>query len=117
LCRYFTACVVGVILRDSIAHPWASLLPHYRKKHLLVTTLIALFLLGIPMFSMEFVGTSDVAPTSVAVIFLTCLAAGLWTLHHPVLGVLAFPFLVFVMVPSSSSPELAAFFARTAPAT
>ena len=68
----------------------------YRKKHLLVTTLIALFFLAIPMFSMEFVGTSDIAPTSVAVIFLTCLAAGLWTLQNPVLGVLAYPFLVFV---------------------
>src|SRR5205814_2353716 len=72
--------------------------------------------LGLPMFSMEFVGTSDIAPTSVAVIFLTCLAAGLWTLHHPALGVLAFPFLAFVMVPSSSSSELAAFLAGTNPA-
>ena len=114
---YFNACVLGVLLRDNIAHPWASVLPHYRKKHLLVTTLIALLFLGIPMFSMEFVGTSDIAPTSVAVIFLTCLAAGLWTLHHPVLGFLAFPFLVFVMTPSSSSPELAAFLAGTNPAT
>ncbi len=114
---YFNACLLGVLLRDNIAHPWASVLPHYRKKHLLVTTLIALFFLGIPMFSMEFVGTSDIAPTSVAVIFLTCLAAGLWTLHHPVLGVLAFPFLVFAMAPSSSSPELAAFLAGTNPAT
>src|SRR5262245_47954793 len=110
---YINACVLGVILRDSIAHPWASLLPHYRKKHLLVTTLIASFFLAIPMFSMEFVGTSDIAPTSVAVIFLTCLAAGLWTLHHPVLGVLAFPFLVFAVAPSSSSPGLAAFLAGT----
>src|SRR6266849_3853838 len=98
---YFNACVLGVLLRDNIAHSWASVLPHYRNKHLLVTTLIALFFLAIPMFSMEFVGTSDIAPTSVAVIFLTCLAAGLWTLHHPVLGVLVFPFLVFVMSPSS----------------
>ena len=115
---YFNACLLGVLLRDNIAHPWASVLPHYRKKHLLVTTLIALFFLAIPMFSMEFVGTSDIAPTSVAVIFLTCLAAGLWTLHHPVLGgVLAFPFLVFAMAPSSSSPELAAFLAGTNPAT
>src|SRR5437667_1140307 len=114
---YFNACLLGVLLRDNIAHPWASVLPHYRKKHLLVTTLIALFFLGIPMFSMEFVGTSDIAPTSVAVIFLTCLAAGLWMLHHPVLGVLAFPFLVFAMAPSSSSPELTAFLAGTKPAT
>jgi hypothetical protein len=114
---YFNACLLGVLLRDNIAHPWASVLPHYRQKHLLVTTLIALFFLGIPMFSMEFVGTSDIAPLSVAVIFLTCLAAGLWTLHHPVLGVLAFPFLVFAMAPSSSSPELAAFLARAYPAT
>src|SRR5262245_26980547 len=112
---YFNACLLGVLLRDNIAHPWASVLPHYRKKHLLVTTLIALFFLAIPMFSMEFVGTSDIAPTSVAVIFLTCLAAGLWTLHHPVLGVLAFPFLVFAMAPSSSSPELAAFLAGANP--
>jgi hypothetical protein len=114
---YFTACLLGVLLRDNIAHPWASVLPYYRKKHLLVATLIALFFLGIPMLSMEFVGTSDIAPTSVAVIFLTCLAAGLWTLHNPVLGgVLAIPFLVFAMAPSSSSPELAAFLAGTNPA-
>jgi hypothetical protein len=111
---YFNACVLGVLLRDSLAHPWASLLPHYRKKHLLVTTLIALFFLGVPMFSMEFVGTSDVAPTSVAVIFLTCLAAGLLTLHHPLLGFLAFPFLAFVWAPSSS-PVLAGFLAGTNP--
>ena len=109
---YFNACVLGVVLRDSIAHPWASLLPHYRKKHLLVTALIALLFLGIPMFSMEFVGASDVAPTSVAVIFLTCLAAGLWTLHHPLLGFLAFPFLAFAMAPSSD-PRLARFLAGT----
>ena len=44
---YFNACVLGVLLRDNIAHPWASVLPRYRKKHLLVTTLIALFFLGI----------------------------------------------------------------------
>jgi hypothetical protein len=50
------------------------------------------------------------------VIFLTCLAAGLWTLHHPVLGVLAFPFLVFAFAHSSSAPELAAFLAGTNPA-
>src|SRR5262249_34690758 len=93
---YFNACVLGVLLRDSRARPWASLLPHYRKKHLLVTTLIALFFLGMPMFAMELVGTSAIAPTSVAVIFLTCLAAGLWTLHHPLLGFLAIPFLAFV---------------------
>jgi hypothetical protein len=91
---YFNGCVLGVLLRDNIAHPWASVLPHYRKKHLLVTALIALFFLAIPMLLMEFVGTSDIAQTSVAVIFLTCLAAGLWTLHHPVLGALTFPFLV-----------------------
>ena len=104
---YFNACLLGVLLRDNIAHPWASVLPHYRKKHLLVTALIALFFLGIPMFSMEFVGTSDIAPTSVAVIFLTCLGAGLWTLHHPVLGVLAFPFLVFL--------DSGVFFVRLSP--
>src|SRR5262245_32567002 len=62
---YFNACVLGVLLRDSIAHPWANVLPHYRQKHLLVTTLIALFFLALPMFAMEFVGTSDIAPTSV----------------------------------------------------
>lgn len=108
---YVNACLLGVLLRDNIAHPWASVLPHYRQKHLLVTTLIALFFLGIPMFSMEFVGTSDVAPTSVAVIFLTCLAAGLWTLHHPLVGVvLAVPFFVFAMAHSS-------FLAGTNPAT
>ena len=113
---YFNACLLGVLLRDNIAHPWASVMPHYRKKHLLVTALIALFFLGIPMFSMEFVGTSDVAATSVGVIFLTCLAAGLWTLHHPLLGVLAFPFLVFTFARSSSSSALAAFLAGTTPA-
>ena len=32
---YFNACLLGVLLRDNIAHPWASVLPHYRKKHLL----------------------------------------------------------------------------------
>ena len=104
---YFNACLLGVLLRDNIAHPWASVLPHYRKKHFLVATLIALFFLAIPMFSMEFVGTSDIAPTSVAVIFLTCLGAGLWTLHHPVLGVLAFPFLVFL--------DSGVFFVRLSP--
>ncbi len=114
---YFNACLLGVLLRDNIAHPWASVLPHYRKKHLLVATLIALVFLGAPMFSTQLVGTSDIAPTSVAVIFLTCLAAGLWTLHHPVLGVLAFPFLVFASAHASSSPELAAFLAGTNPAT
>src|SRR5438309_9769607 len=112
---YFNACVLGVLLRDNIAHPWASLLPHYRKKHLLVTTLVALLFLEIPMFSMMFVGTSDIAPTSVAVIFLTCLAAGLWTLHHPAGGFLAFPFLVFVMAPSSSVPGVSGFLAGTNP--
>jgi len=113
---YFNACVLGVLLRDSLAHPWASLLPHYRKKHLLVTALIALVFLGAPMFSMELVGTSDIAPTSVAVIFLTCLAAGLWTLHRPLLGFLAFPFLIFAFAHSSSSPVLAAFLAGKNPA-
>jgi hypothetical protein len=113
---YFNACVLGVILRDNIAHPWASLLPHYRKKHLVVTTLIALLFLGIPMFAMEFVGTSDVAPSSVAVIFLSCSAAGLWTLHRPIMGFLAFPFLAFAMTSSSSSPDLARLLAGTTPA-
>ena len=112
---YFNACLLGVLLRDNIAHPWASVLPHYRQKHLLVTTFIALFFLGIPMFSMEFVGTSDIAPLSVAVIFLACLAAGLWTLHHPLLGFLAFPFLAFAMTSSSSNPDLARFLAGTTP--
>src|SRR5947209_5756969 len=70
---FFNACLLGVLLRDNIAHPWASVLPRYRQKHLLVAMLIALFFLAIPMFAMEFVGTSDIAPLSVAVIFLTCL--------------------------------------------
>src|SRR5690242_8115174 len=100
---YFNACVLGVTLRDSIAHPWASLLPHYRKKLLLVAALIALVLFAIPMFAIEFVRTSDVAATGVAVIFLTCLVARLWTLHNPLLGFLTFPFLAFVFAPSSSS--------------
>jgi len=112
---YFNAWVLGALLRDNIAHPWASLLPHYRKKHLLVATLIALLFLGIPMFSMIFVGTSDIAQTSVAVIFLTFLAAGLWTLHHPLMGVLAFPVLAFIFVPSSSSAALGSFLAGTNP--
>ncbi len=111
---YFNACLLGVLLRDNLAHPWATLLPHYRKKHLLVTALIALLFLGVPIFAMMFVGTSNIAPLSVAVIFLTCLAAGLWTLHYPVMGFLAFPFLVFVMAPSSS-PALAGFLAGTNP--
>jgi hypothetical protein len=113
---YFNACVFGVLLRDSIAHPWASVLPNYLKKHLLVAALIVLFFLGIPMFAMEFVGTRDIAPTGVAVIFLTCLAAGLWTPQHPLLGVLAVLFLVFARVPSASAPERAAFPAGTIPA-
>jgi hypothetical protein len=113
---YLNACLLGVLLRDNIAHPWASVLPRYRQKHLLVTMLIAVFFLGIPMFAMEFVGTSDIAPTSVAVIFLTCLAAGLWTFHHPIMGFLAFPFLAFVMTSSSSNPHLARFLAGTTPA-
>jgi hypothetical protein len=100
---YFNACVLGVLLRDNIAHPWASVLPHYRQKHLLVTSVIALLFLGIPISAMMFVGTNEIAPLSVAVIFLTCLAAGLWTLHHPLLGFLAFPFLVFAVAPSSSA--------------
>src|SRR5262249_10803997 len=74
---YVNAGVLGVLLRDNIAHPWASVLPHYRKKHLLVTTVIALLCIGIPIFAMMFVDTNDIAPTSIAVIFLTCLAAGL----------------------------------------
>src|SRR5260370_32157721 len=56
---YFNACLLGVLLRDNIAHPWASVLPHSRQKHLLSTTLIALFFLRIPLFSMQFVGTRD----------------------------------------------------------
>ncbi len=110
---FFNACLLGVLLRDNIAHPWASVLPHYRRKHLLVTALIAVLFLAIPMFLMQFVGASDIAPTSVAVIFLTCLATGLWMLHHPALGILAVPFLGFAMAPSSSSSGLAAFLAGT----
>jgi len=113
---YFNACVLGVLLRDNIAHPWATVLPYYRQKHLMITTLMALIFLGIPMFATEFVGTSDIATTSVAVIFLSCLAAGLWTLHHPLLGFLAFPFLAFVFAPSSSSSALAAFLTGKNPA-
>jgi len=114
---YFNACLFGVLLRDNIAHPWASVLPRYRQKHLLVMAFIALCCLGIPMFSMGFVGTNDIAPTSVAVIFLTCLAGGLWTLHHPLLGFLAVPFLVFTFARASSFPALAAFLAGTTPVT
>lgn len=113
---YFNACLLGVVLRDGIARPWASVLPHYREKHLLVAALIALLFLGIPIFSLMFAGTSDIAPTSVVVIFLTCLAAGLWTLHHPLMGFLALPFLVFVAAPASSFRWLAAFLAGTNPA-
>lgn len=113
---YFNACILGVLLRDNIAHLWASVLPYYRQKHLLVTALIAVVFIGVPMLSMQFVGTSDIAPTSVAVIFLTCLAAGLWTLHHPLLGgFLVLPFLVFAFGRSSSSPALVAFLAGTNP--
>jgi len=113
---YFNACLLGVLLGDNIAHPWASVMPHYRKKHLVVTSLIALLFLGMPMLSLALVGTSDIAPTSVAMIFLTCSAAGLWTLYHPIVGgVLALPFLIFVMASPSSSPALAAFLAGTTP--
>ncbi|WP_020469838.1 hypothetical protein [Zavarzinella formosa] len=112
---YFNACVLGVLLRDNIARPWASVLPHYRQKHLVVAALIALLFLAIPMFAMEFVGTSDIAPTSVAVIFLTCLAAGLWTFHHPVMGILTLPFLIFVMTLSSPDSGLARFLAGAIP--
>jgi hypothetical protein len=112
---YFNACLLGVLLRDNIAHPWASVVPHYRRKHLLVAAVIALLFLGIPMFSMQFVGASDLAPTSVAVIFLTCLAAGLWTLHHSALGFLALPFLVFVAAPSAPDSVLARFLAGAYP--
>jgi hypothetical protein len=113
---YFNACVLGIILRDNIAHPWASVLPHYRKKHLLAATLIALLFIGIPMFAMEFVGSSDVARMVVAVIFLSCLAAGLWTLHHPSTGFLVALFLTFVLAPTSSDPAFARFLAGTNPA-
>lgn len=110
---FFNASLLGVLLRDNIAHPWASVVPRYRRKHLLVASLIAVLFLAIPMFLMQFVGASDIAPTSVAVIFLACLATGLWMLQHPALGILAIPFLAFAMVPSSSSPGLAAFLAGT----
>lgn len=113
---YFNACLLGVLLRDNIAHPWGTVLPHYRQKHLGVAAILALVFLAIPMFCVAMVGTSDIALMSVAVIFFACLAAGLWTLHHPVLGVLAFPFLAFVMVPASSFPGLVAFLAGAYPA-
>jgi|GEM_PF-5364449 len=106
---YFNACLLGVLLRGHIAHPWATLVPHYRRKHLLVAASIAGILLALPMFLMGFLGTSDVAPSSVAVIFLTCLAAGMWTLHQPLSGFLAIPFLAFVAMPASSFPALANF--------
>ncbi len=113
---YFNACLLGALLRDNIAHPWASVLPRYRQKHLLVATLVALVFLGLPMGAILVVAHGEVAPVSVAVMFLTFVAAGLWTLHHPAMGVLAFPFLVFVMAPASSSPALADFLAGTNPA-
>lgn len=112
---YLNACLLGILLTDNIAHPWASVLPHYRQKHLLITLLIALFFLALPMFSMQYVGTSGIAPTSMAVIFLSCLAAGLWTLHN-LLAFFAFPILVLAIVRFSSSPELAAFLAGKTPA-
>jgi hypothetical protein len=112
---YFNACVLGVLLRDEIAHPWASVLPHYRQKHLLVTSFIALLLIAIPIVAMMFVGKSDASPMTVAALFLTCLAAGLWTLHHPIMGILAIPFLVFVNASSSSDPDLARFLAGANP--
>ena len=115
---YFNACLLGVFLGDNMAHPWASLLPNYRQKHLVVATLITFLFLAVPLVLVSFVGISDVALSSVFVIFLTCLAAGLWTTHHLALGgILALPFLAFVLVPSSSSPALGAFLAGTTPAT
>lgn len=110
---YFNACLLGALLRDNLARPWALVMPHYRKKHLLVTAFLAVSLLAIPMLLIAPVGTTDIAWLSVVVIFLTCVAAGLWTLHQPTLGVLALPFLAFVFTPASSSPLLAAFLAGT----
>ena len=43
-------------LPERIAQQWASVLPHYRKKHLLVTTAHRIVFLAIPMFTMEFCG-------------------------------------------------------------
>ncbi len=113
---YFNACLLGVLLRDNIAHPWATVLPHYRQKHLGVAAIIALVFLAIPMLCVAMVGTSEITLMSVAVICLACLAAGLWTLHHPALGVLAFPFLAFVMAPASNFPGLADLLAGAYPA-
>lgn len=114
---YFNACVLGVLLRDNLAQPWATVQPHYRQKHLITTTLIALAFLGLPLLLIASVGASDVAPTGVAVIFLTWLAAGLWTLHHPALAFLVFPFLLFVMLPASFSPLFVALLAGASPVT
>ncbi|MBS0265539.1 MAG: hypothetical protein JSS02_26640 [Planctomycetes bacterium] len=106
---YFNACVLGVMLRDCLARPWATVVPGYRQKHLVVATLLAGVCLGVPLFVLEVVGLGDNCPGSGLVIALTCLAAGLWTMHHPALGVLAIPFLVFVMARADESPGLAAF--------
>ena len=113
---YFNACLLGVQLRYHLTLSGASLRPHYRRKHLLVVSFLILVFLAIPMFLMEWIGTRDVATSSIAVIFCACLSAGLWTLHHPVLGLLAVPFLAFTMLPPASSPALAAFLAGEYPA-
>ena len=112
---YFNGCVLGALLRSNLAHPWASIVPNYRRTHLIVVSAIAILLVGIPMLSMEVIAESGIALASVAVIFVAGLAAGLWTLHHPLLGLLAIPFLLFTFAPSESSPALTAFTLGTAP--
>lgn len=112
---YFNAGILGILLRDNIAQPWASVLPHFRAKHLSVVAVIALVFLGIPAISTGFLGSSDIAPISMAVIFFACVAAGLWTAHHPFFVLLTLPFLAFVMAPVSSSSELDAFLAGRSP--
>lgn len=112
---YFNACLWGVLLRDTLAQPWATVVPRYRQKHLVVALVNAILFLAIPMLLLGFVGNRNVALTSIFVIFLTCLSAGLWTLHHPILGLLALPFLAFTFASSSASPRFTAFLAGQTP--
>lgn len=112
---YFNAWVFGAHLLVNCADPWASVLPQYRQKHLLVAAILALLFLGIPVLSLMWGGTSDIAPLSVATIFLTFFTAGLWTPYHPFMGFSAFFLLAFVFVPSSSSADFAEFLAGRYP--